>query len=149
MRSSSSLSREALKALSPLGGLYILKKCSGSFNENACDSIAVGASKQNARKGRGSRTPEIEVQVFDPFQMVQYRRFSEFLDELVRYPYTDTSPRTNWTEGGKTAYGLRKRHGRPDISHCQVRNRGRYVGRSRLLASRCRRPHWAVVLGGV
>jgi len=43
--SSSNLSRDALKAPSVLGGLYKLKNCSGNFSENACDSIAVGASK--------------------------------------------------------------------------------------------------------
>ena len=59
--SSSSLSRDALKALSVLGGLYKLKNSSGNFNENACDSTAVGASKQHWTAERGSRTPEIEV----------------------------------------------------------------------------------------
>jgi hypothetical protein len=38
--SSSSLSRDGLKALSFLGGLYKLKNCSGNFSENAWDSIA-------------------------------------------------------------------------------------------------------------
>ena len=43
--SSSTLSRDVLKALSVFGGLYRLKNCSGNFSENACDSIAGGASK--------------------------------------------------------------------------------------------------------
>jgi hypothetical protein len=59
--SSSSLSRDDLKALSVLGGLYRLKNCSGNFSENACASMAVGASEQNLTTERGSRTPEIEV----------------------------------------------------------------------------------------
>lgn len=58
---SSSLSRDALKALSVLGGLYKLKNCSGDFSENACDSTAVGALEQTTIKWRGSHTPEVEV----------------------------------------------------------------------------------------
>ena len=45
LMSSSSLSRDALKALSVFGGLYRLKNCSGDFSENTCDSIAASASK--------------------------------------------------------------------------------------------------------
>ena len=43
--SSSSLSRDALKALSVFGGLYKLKNCSGDFSENACDSTAASTLK--------------------------------------------------------------------------------------------------------
>lgn len=59
--SSSNLSRDALKALSVFGGLYKLKNWSGSFSENACDSIAANASKSNPTTERGPRTPEIEI----------------------------------------------------------------------------------------
>ena len=52
LMSSSSLSRDALKALSVLGGLYKLKNCSGNFSENACDSIATDASEQKLEKGQ-------------------------------------------------------------------------------------------------
>ena len=83
--SSSSRSRDALKALSVLGGLYRLKNCSGSFSENVCDSIAASASKWNPITERCSLTPEIEVQVLNTFQMPFRRRTSELREELIRY----------------------------------------------------------------
>lgn len=50
--SSSSLSRDDLKALSVFGGLYKLKNCSGAFSENTCDSIATSTSnKAEPHKG--------------------------------------------------------------------------------------------------
>lgn len=83
--SSSSLSRDDLKAVSVFGGLYKLKNCSGHFSENACDSIATGASEQNTNEGRGALTPEVEVQIFDPIQILFVRPVSKFQEELIGY----------------------------------------------------------------
>lgn len=66
--SSSSLSRDDLKALSVFGGLYRLKNCSGDFSENACDSIAASTSNKVKSHKEGYIRQKLRYRSLTPFK---------------------------------------------------------------------------------
>jgi hypothetical protein len=64
-RSSSNLVFDERTELSELGGLYKLKKSSGTFSENTCDSMAIDAGGQSwlMNLAYHSLTPKVEIQI--------------------------------------------------------------------------------------